>query len=51
MVVKGNVGISDRKIQMTCPECGRQHEELLVEIENKKQATCPECGCCFKVKV
>lgn len=37
MVVKGNVGITDRKILITCPECGRQHVELLVEIENKER--------------
>ena len=51
MVVKGNVGISDRKIAIYCPECGKQHEEFLVEIENKKEAVCPHCVSYFKVKV
>ena len=38
MVVKGNVGITGRKISIYRPECGKQHEEFLVEIENKRRS-------------
>ncbi len=51
MVVKGNVGITDRKITIYCPECGKQHEEILAAILHKKEADCPHCGRSFKVKV
>lgn len=51
MVVKGKVGITDQEVTLTCPACGHQQRELLVDIEHRKQAVCQECGCRFEVRV
>lgn len=51
MVVKGVVSGSDQTVRVTCPRCGEQHEELLVEIMNRKEAECPACGKRFAVEI
>ena len=51
MVIKGKVGIANQEVTVTCPACGGQQRELLVDIEHSKEALCQDCGCRFKVRL
>lgn len=51
MMTKENVGISQEVVQLTCPKCGEQHEELLAKVTHRREAVCPKCGFRFEVKV
>lgn len=51
MVIKGKVSIVNQEVTVTCPACGGQQRELLVDIEHRKEALCQDCGCRFKVRL
>jgi transcription elongation factor Elf1 len=45
----GGGGVKERKIRVTCPECGNLQEEYIQVIEHKKETVCKECGHRFQV--
>jgi predicted RNA-binding Zn-ribbon protein involved in translation (DUF1610 family) len=45
----GGGGVKERKIRVSCPNCGETKEEYIQVIEHKKETVCPACGHKFLV--